>query len=392
MIDYVKLEINSKSVAEEIRKNELLEFSTGVLNATGEETRQIAKYKGMKIFVYPNDKIFIEGSIHKFFNSGEHNHNDFNFKNLSDSITELYKTLQFKPNEAYLRGFEFGININTIKDPSEIIEMIVCSGKDYINQMNITGGKGITCKHTNHITKIYNKSLQYKLDSNILRIENKTIRMRKVKGLDIVNLHDLTNPKKINSLLPHLIEMFEALIIHEPITKDKLTKAETKIYEYGNNPRFWTGLNNSQRYKKRKQYECLISNRSVFKIKETLTKQIANKWNYLLKKGDKYTGIEIDPKGDKCTRSIVCISDLKTNEYNDLKERRCLSCGRDISKQRKGSKYCSEKMFGKDVKQCRNNVSNPKNNFRKRVKKSIEKYSISSVPLFSIDTVYKYPN
>ena len=39
--------------------------------------------------------------------------------------------------------------------------------------------------------------------------------------------------------------------------------------------------------------------------------------------------------------------------------RECVTCGRDISKQKKGSKYCSEKSHGRKAKQCRNRQSNP---------------------------------
>jgi hypothetical protein len=42
--------------------------------------------------------------------------------------------------------------------------------------------------------------------------------------------------------------------------------------------------------------------------------------------------------------------------------RRCLTCGRDITDQRPGSRYCSQTRYGKDGKRCRNAGSNPRNN------------------------------
>lgn len=392
MIDYVKLEINSKSVAEAIRKNALLDFHTDVKNETGEELRLIAKFKETKIFVYPNHRTLIEGSLHKYFNSGEHNYNDFSFKNLTDTINELCETFNFTPMEAYLRGFEYGVNINTSINPNRFLEMIVCYGNQSVNKMNISGGKGIYCRKTNDVVKVYNKGFQYKQKQNILRIEDKIIRMRRIKYLNIKSLHDLTQANNLTELGTMLSEMFDNLIIHEPIKTEGLTTAKKRIYEQCGNPREWESINRNQRYKRLKQYNELIKENSIYRVKETIATQIAEKWEYLLKKGDEYTTIENHNKGDKHTGSIACIHNPKVSESNNLKERRCLTCGRDISKQKKGSRFCSEKLFGKEVKQCRNNVSNPKNNLRKRVKKSIVKYLISSVPLFPIDTVYKYSN
>lgn len=390
MIDYVKLEINSKSVAEVIRKNIHLDFNTAVKNATGEEQRQTANYKGMKIYVYPNNKTIFEGSLHKYFNSGEHNYNDFTFKNLTDTINNFCQTFNFSAKEAYLRGFEFGVNINTSIDPNQFLDMIVCYGNESVNKMNIPAGKGIYCRKTNDVVKVYNKSLQYGQKENILRIEDKIIRMRKIKELNISNLHDLTKSENMEKLGLVLNEMFKNLIIHESINSNNLTTAEQRFYEQCGNPRYWTALNPKQRHKKLKRYNLLIKENSLNKIKETISNQIVEKWSYLLKKGNEYTGIKIVQFSDKYTGSISCIHTPKVNEANDLKERICLACGRDISSQKKGSKFCSEKLFGKEVKQCRNKVSNPKNNLKKRVKNSIKKYNQSSIPLFAVERVYKH--
>ncbi len=390
MIDYVKLEINSYSVAENIKKNIQLDFNTDVNNATGEEQRQIAKYKGMKIYVHPNNKIIFEGSLHKYFNSGEHNYNDFSFKNLIETINNLCQTFNFRASEAYLRGFEFGVNISTSIDPNQFLDMIVCYGNASVNKMNIPGAKGIYCTKTNDKVKVYNKSIQYGQKVNILRIEDKIIRMRKIKDLNIFSLHDLTKIENINELGLMLNEMFQNLIIHEPINSNNLTTAEQRFYEQCGNPRHWTALNPKQRYKKLKRYNLLIEENSIYKIKETIAVQIVEKWNYLVNKGNEYTSIKIDQFSDKYTGSIACIHNPKVNESNNLNERICLACGRDISNQKIGSKFCSEKLFGKGVKQCRNKVSNPKNNLKKKVKNSIKKYNKSSIPLFAVERVYKH--
>ena len=393
MIDYIKLEINSKSVAEALRINLLLKFKTEIDNQSGEEICQIAEFQDFIFIVYPNNKILIKGSIHKYFNSGNHNYNDFSFKNLCDTINNLCQTFNFSPKEAYLRGFEFGVNIITSLDPNRFLGMIICHGNKSVNTMTVKGaGKGIECERTNNRVKIYNKSLQHKQRENILRIEDKIIRMRYIKDLNIKSLHDLTKPNNLLDLGTKLSQMFDNLIIHEPIKIENLTTVKQRFYERCEINTGWERLSRNQRYKKLILFNDLIKENSIYRIKETIANQIVEKWNYLLKKGDEYTPFENRQKGDEYTLIIACINNPKVNESNDLKERHCLTCGRDISRQKKGSRFCSEKLFGKEVKQCRNNVSNPKSNFRKKVKKSMEKYSISSVPLFPIDTVYKNPN
>jgi predicted nucleic acid-binding Zn ribbon protein len=46
--------------------------------------------------------------------------------------------------------------------------------------------------------------------------------------------------------------------------------------------------------------------------------------------------------------------------------RYCITCGNDITNQKKGSVFCSEKVFGKDAKKCRNQKSNPENNYKRK--------------------------
>ena len=47
-------------------------------------------------------------------------------------------------------------------------------------------------------------------------------------------------------------------------------------------------------------------------------------------------------------------------------KRYCKTCGLDISQQDARSQFCSERLFGKDAKRCRNRDSNPRNNFLRR--------------------------
>ena len=283
MIDYIKLEIFSKAFAEKLENHELLDFKIEVNKITGELTKQVAKYQDMEFIIYQNKKITIAGSLHKYFNEGHHNHNDFNFQNLENTILEFCQTFDFNPEIANIRGIEFGVNINTETNPSDILNMLVCYKNKSINRMQVKSlGNGRVSQQTNHILKIYNKSLQFGQPKNILRIEQKVIRMRKLKKQNIRLLSDLLYKENIEPLGVLLLEMFESLIIHEPIKEQSLTPKEQLLYLKAGNPRHWLNLPPSQRFKMKSDYNKLISTKGSEKIKETISQQIAEKWLELL--------------------------------------------------------------------------------------------------------------
>lgn len=401
MIDFVKIEINSRNIADTLRNNQLLNFKNESDNETGELEKQRARYQGLKFLVYPSKgKVVIEGSIHKYNNAGLHNHNDFSFAQIVSTIADISKTFDFSPRIAYLHGLEFGVNIRLRQNPSTVLNMIICYGNDGVNKMNLSDirAEGIISNQTNHIVKIYNKSLQYRQPENILRVEDKIIRMRKIEQLSINTLYDLTDRNKVASLGKVLFEMVDMLIIHEPIQINKLSKPDLKLYEQAGNPRFWEGLNRFQRFKKRIRYESIIERYSIDRIKETIKLKVIEKWEELLKKGNECTGIEELPKSNENTGSIECKrsnSHIENLTNRTTLKRTCLTCGNDISNQRKGSVFCSEKVFGKIAKKCRNKDSNPrhnpKNNFTKKVNISVFKYQIQ-IPLFPNEEVLSFSN
>ena len=284
MIDFIKLEIFSKTFAEKLENHELLDFKIEVNKITGELTKQVAKFQDMEFIIYQNKKITIAGSLHKYFNEGQHNHNDFNFQNLENTILKFCQTFDFNPELAYIRGIEFGVNINTERNPSDILNMLVCYKNKSINRMQVKSmGDGRVSQQTNQILKIYNKSLQFGQPKNILRIEQKVIRMRKLKKQNIRVLSDLLYKENIEPLGVLLFEMFESLIIHEPIKEQSLTPKEQLLYLKAGNPRHWLNLQPSQRFKMKRDYNKLISIKGTGKLKETITKQIIEKWDELLK-------------------------------------------------------------------------------------------------------------
>jgi hypothetical protein len=117
--------------------------------------------------------------------------------------------------------------------------------------------------------------------------------------------------------------------------------------------------------------------------KETTARLIRDKWQMLLainnpKSGDVLTDLRHIGKGhfNRLDIPLIC-PPLQTTG-----ERFCKSCGRDISNQKKGSVFCSERMFGKVAKGCRNKDSNPRNNLLYREQKKYGGFVLFDVNRF----------
>ena len=286
MIDYLKIEINSISVAENLIKNKLLDFESTVNNNTGEVKRQKSVFQGLTIFIYPKGKILIEGSLHKFRNKGVHNFDDFTFLEVCRIINKICKMFGFEASKATLHGLEFGVNIRVNQNPTNVLRMIICYGKDVIQKMNISAkAEGLQSVQTNYVVKIYNKSLQYKPEKldDILRVEQKILRMRQLRHLEIYTLRDLTDYCKIERLGGILFTMFNELVIYEPLDVSALSKTELKLYEKAENPRFWEQLSRRMRTHHRQRFEQMIDRHSKQRVKENIINLINSKWTELLK-------------------------------------------------------------------------------------------------------------
>lgn len=73
-----------------------------------------------------------------------------------------------------------------------------------------------------------------------------------------------------------------------------------------------------------------------------------------------------DQQKTNLPRNNTSNSMLQRDTLTTEERRFCQTCGQDISTQKKGSVFCSEKKFGTEAKKCRNINSNPRNNYRRK--------------------------
>ncbi len=370
MIDFIKCEI--ETTPEYLLSNTLLNFGARINEQTGEVIqnrhgyiKRVAQFGSMQISITTNahtkyNKIELSGSIHKNAQNGT-NSDDFNFHNICISITEICKITRLQPHNFVLRHIEYGVNIKPTHTAQNILNSIIAyKGKGYeIREFNGTGYMKRFC-FTQFDVKIYDKSKQYLLPFNVLRYEIKVFKMQyfENRGINLKTLTDLLNFDTYTQLNTTLIDSIHNLYFfdYRINTKTINNRQHRSILTECLVTDFWVNyrkVHTPKGYKKKLQrFNYLVSLYAPDCLKTYILNSVLNKWNELKNSTPNLPHVE---------NSIVPqIYPLIVGKNRELSKKYCITCGRDISNQKKGSKYCSEKLYGHEVKKCRNKVSNRK--------------------------------
>ena len=392
MFDYIHTDIKDKTVSE-ILSNQLLDFNFLVSTSTGEinpmnrerkksnfpiKSQQKADLNGMTISLTNDTYINLEGSLHEFYHGN--NYGNFTLGEVKMAIESICKTLDINSSLTPLHNLEFGVNI-LLPFPVATFLNSIYSFKGQRPERNSYSGKGLMIKFffSQYELKLYDKGTQRGLDANILRVEIKVRRMQylQAKGLHIRHLSDLLNESYHLELGGLLVSSISYLVIGESgLDKNKMSCNEKRLYKECNNPLYWIELWNTNPLKYRKRFtrfKQIISKYGPLKIQSTALGLIVEKWQELTSTSStEITGVKSNDTSAKneliSTSSSNITLQVIGNKQPLTIERRCKSCGRDISHQHPRSVFCSEKIFGADGKKCRNWDSNPRNNFKRREK------------------------
>ncbi|WP_321310549.1 hypothetical protein [Marinifilum fragile] len=333
-----------------------------------------ASYKGLDFVIEPRGKVKIKGSIHKYFNDGLHNANRFTFENFLEAVSQLSE-FGVIPEKAVLRGFEIGLNIDltSCKIPSKTFldSILYCRGVRR-SDMDINGesGYGYKFKTTNTKYKFYDKSAQSQIyDVELLRIETKFTRMRAVESLKIRTLKDLMNRDKLISLISSkYLKFIDETIFFEwdqIKTTRKIEASYKSKFKDLRNPDWWIkGIKSRvERQRNKEKLERLIDKHAKRDIKKILKDLILSEIEEFSrsKKCYEYTEFEelqkwqkSNSNADKSVTNTPRIVRCGLTDRREVKKekRYCLTCGKEITHQRKGSKYCS------DNRKCRDKAYN----------------------------------
>ena len=214
-------------------KNGNLLYKTPCINAF---------YNGLEFKIYENGTITLSGSLHKYWNKGSHNFNDFNFDAFTAVLNDLKSKFNIVLENCIIKCLEVGINIIPPIPTNQILDYcFLHKTKPFEYKINSDEGKYKQVQHSQYIIKIYNKAQHYKskgfdIQTEILRFEIKYTKMQKLNERGIYNLKDLFEYGLQNFKVEVLTE-FNNILFY-----DNTIKSESKLLEKYKNPLYWIEL------------------------------------------------------------------------------------------------------------------------------------------------------
>jgi len=369
MIDFIKIYVEDIDL-KSLQDNEFLDFYVPLSQKTGEllENQKEAKYSGLKFRIVNENKLIISGSLHKYHNNGIHNANDFGYENLLTVIIDLWNTFNINPYSAILQGIEYGVNINTTVSPKNIIKHSVINYKGDQPSINTFRGKGYMkeFEKQQYYIKVYDKGLQYHIlkdalvykSDNILRFEQKVIKMEYLKDTGLFCLVDLLKIDTLNKLRNKLLDAFDNLLIYDFTVKPEgLTAKQKNLLQNGQNAMFWVSLKKENRkkyYKELRKFKELAKEIGALNLHSELRQKIDEKLTNLQRinneNRDKLTDFLSKIKNenrDKLTDFVPNDKKQEKRQINPLyielncteNKKVCKVTGLNISMQKETSKF-----------------------------------------------------
>lgn len=288
-IDYIKAEIiGFQNVS--IYENSILDFG-GFHSAKNQEyvpaftpkgkrkeLSFIAYYKNLVFKYYPNsDRMILSGSLHTFWNNGEHNHNDFSIIDFLKAVDELESLFGLRPINLRILQIEFGVNVLPPIQSNLIIDhCLFHKWVKFTSNIDNFEGKYKQSKLHDYIIKLYNKALQNGLNQEILRFERKQIKYGKyVKKIGIgQTLYDLMK-SDFKGFKTTLLNDWGNVLMFDPL----IDSNDLKITQY-RDPITWMRFNEKSRttrlkhVKKLKEINCQLGGQIQNKIQELIESKI----------------------------------------------------------------------------------------------------------------------
>ena len=275
MIDYIKLSSRLNSTQEAYLRDRIDftksynestgEFETFLPNGNKVSTRSYGWIKNIKIELFPSGYIELAGSLHKYYNDGKHNYNQFGRKEAEIALKRLIEATGLELPYFKVDSVEVGVNLMTPIPSDDIInnalmykrrpfEAKYCSDEGNYRQATLS----------EYWVKLYNKRLHYEkqgydIGYEILRFELKINKMRMLAKFRVFTLEDLliSIEQIAKDMLP---KAWKEVLLYDP-TMNKQTKEKTIKYA---NVNFWRGIagknNRSFNYHNRKLYRMMEGN------------------------------------------------------------------------------------------------------------------------------------
>ncbi len=398
MIDGIKIEVPT-TTAKQWLNCRLLNFYTGISKQTGVlmDNTEIATSKGLVFIIRYKDEAQkhvsyceVKGSLHKFYNGGKHNANDFSLIELETVLNTLEHDYHIEKNTAQIRNLEFGFNINTPISSKAILKNLVAYKNYEFNTLSVATKKvGKQIGQQQQRFKIYDKGKEHNLNvDNLTRFEVAFKKMIVLKPYGITYLSDLLNIDKIRPLVGVLLDWWDNVIYYDKsIDITHLTHSMQKRVLYYATPRNWSDYNRKQRLRAKKRYKSLMDkygSNTQFDIKQLILEKwenlTAEKWvriNRLSKENQQHkNGYELTVRINglnvpKTPLNQNIKKGAKLPIKKQIKRNRCKTCKTDISHKRKTAMFCSKK--------CNNSFHGYKRTKKRRQERAKQKKDLENL-------------
>jgi uncharacterized protein YneF (UPF0154 family) len=262
---------------EQIKDSDILEFKKN-------GNRLEAKYRGLRICAYA-DSTHVTGSIHKYFNNGEHNADDFHLSKFRKALDDLAATLNFNPDCVPFNTFEFGVNVELPFGARTFIDGLVYTR----NGTERRDKQGTMIELCEYNIKVYMKSAPD--NKNVFRFEIHINKARNIKnkvelqsGDYCRTLSDLKNPSVWRVLGKSLIEIYDTFVFVDTDSLDGVSMDDYKWLCKASNTSYWLREWDSRMSKQREleRLKKIIADHSTNKNNEVVRGLMSEKIQALI--------------------------------------------------------------------------------------------------------------
>lgn len=349
LIDYVKISLSNIDVTR-LLLLPCLDFKTTVSKHTGElGTKEVAEYHHCKITLYNSGVLLFTGSIHKLYNSLHsikapnylnglktvdkgYNGTQFTLSNIIEIRTHLTTLFDCKPQQMKFQNIEFGINAEVSFNPRIFIKgLLYQMGKKFVSKHNENYWQTM---HQRYRLKIYNKSGQYGMKKNTLRVETQERKsidfaVTGIRTFADINTQTLENAKLL------LLKRFDEVVYYDyTINKKELTKSQKQRLNNYSNPRYWfediTVKNRDYHKQKLNNYIRVYSSNLHQQIRLEILKKF---------------GI-INRLSESSKFGIINSSSIELNipiKHDEKNIQKCIITGVDLCREKQDAKYIQTK-------------------------------------------------
>lgn len=265
------------------------EQSGEVLPLPSEANRAACKF--IKTPTLNGDRYTLQGSLHRFYNNGGENDNDYTLDNVKQTLADLQKYYTIDPARSKIHNFEFGVNITlpTGMDAQAYQKYLVSANNKAFEKLNRKrAAVGYIAEFNEFAIKVYDKGYQAQTGAtDQIRVEIKVNRTRWLdqygfkKGKDLY-LTDLLNPDNIK-ILGDILELKIRSLILTPrkIDKRKLSPKQYTTFLECRDARSWEEWTSRQRARKRAQLTTIFKKLGQPDPVDVLAKAVILKWQEL---------------------------------------------------------------------------------------------------------------